>query len=147
MKTLNIKILKSDVLHEVALATAYIGAKKSDDGVYYDRISTIDEDEQALDRFWLDCRRQMHALLKDYLVNVNNNEKKDFDVDIEVPGNMPETNADPLTGSLKGFCVNHIITRWCVYTNKEDVESYGASASENYRRARELLYSRRFVVE
>lgn len=43
-------------MKEVAVTTAYTGGKMDDDANAYERISTVDEDEAHLERFWEECR-------------------------------------------------------------------------------------------
>ena len=52
MKILNISIEKSKILEEVALASAYSGAKTEGSPDFFDRVATIEEDAGLLSRFW-----------------------------------------------------------------------------------------------
>lgn len=46
-------------MKEVAITTAYTGAKMDSDEKAQHRISTVDEDESHLERFWEECRADL----------------------------------------------------------------------------------------
>lgn len=50
---------KEDVMKEVAVTTAYTGGKMDTDENAFNRISTVDEDETHLERFWEECRADL----------------------------------------------------------------------------------------
>ena len=54
-----LKVSKSEVLHEVAQTTEYTGSKMDDDANAYERISTVDEDNSELQRFWDESRAEI----------------------------------------------------------------------------------------
>jgi len=49
---ITLAINKENVMREVAVTTAYTGGKMDGDENALHRISTVDEDEAHLDRFW-----------------------------------------------------------------------------------------------
>lgn len=53
---ITLSISKEDVMQEVAVTTAYTGGKMDNDDNALHRISTVDEDENHLDRFWEESR-------------------------------------------------------------------------------------------
>lgn len=53
---IKLSIIKEDVMREVAVTTAYTGGKMDSDEKALQRISTVDEDEGHLERFWEESR-------------------------------------------------------------------------------------------
>lgn len=53
---ITLSIRKEDVMQEVAVTTAYTGGKMDNDDNALHRISTVDEDENHLERFWEESR-------------------------------------------------------------------------------------------
>lgn len=53
---ITLSISKEDVMQEVAVTTAYTGGKMDNDDNALHRISTVDEDENHLERFWEESR-------------------------------------------------------------------------------------------
>lgn len=53
---ITLSISKEDVMQEVAITTAYTGGKMDNDENALHRISTVDEDENHLERFWEESR-------------------------------------------------------------------------------------------
>ena len=56
---ITLAINKENVMREVAVTTAYTGGKMDGDENALHRISTVDEDEAHLDRFWEECRSDL----------------------------------------------------------------------------------------
>lgn len=54
-----LSISKSAVFNEVAQTTSYTGAKMDDDANAYERITTVDEDQSELKRFWDESRAEV----------------------------------------------------------------------------------------
>ncbi len=53
---ITLSISKEEVMQEVAVTTAYTGSKMDNDDNALHRISTVDEDENHLERFWEESR-------------------------------------------------------------------------------------------
>lgn len=53
---ITLSINKEDVMQEIAITTAYTGGKMDNDDNALNRISTVDEDENHLERFWEESR-------------------------------------------------------------------------------------------
>lgn len=53
---ITLSISKEDVMKEIAVTTAYTGGKMDNDENALHRISTVDEDENHLERFWEESR-------------------------------------------------------------------------------------------
>lgn len=56
---ITLTVNKEDVMREVAVTTAYTGAKMDKDENALQRISTVDEDESHLERFWEESRADL----------------------------------------------------------------------------------------
>lgn len=56
---ITLSISKEDVMQEIAVTTAYTGGKMDNDEKALHRISTVDEDENHLERFWEESRADL----------------------------------------------------------------------------------------
>lgn len=56
---ITLSISKEDVMQEIAVTTAYTGGKMDNDENALHRISTVDEDENHLERFWEESRADL----------------------------------------------------------------------------------------
>lgn len=56
---ITLTVNKEDVMREVAVTTTYTGAKMDKDENALQRISTVDEDESHLERFWEESRADL----------------------------------------------------------------------------------------
>lgn len=126
----------SGVLAQVAQSTAYIGAKRMDNGKLedpeaLDRIETIDEDREELMKFFGELRGE---LVTAFAPSVTADGFILTDTDIYVLGLTVHDGLNialipVLDTNLKNYFVNGIIARWLTYTNREDVELYAAGAN------------------
>lgn len=56
---ITLSISKEEVMQEIAVTTAYTGGKMDNDEKALHRISTVDEDENHLERFWEESRADL----------------------------------------------------------------------------------------
>lgn len=117
-------ISKRDVMDEVKQRTSYSGIKMGDQNAL-DRIGTIDEDEIELDRFWEECRSDVAQafirLLKSEGMNSNDADK--YNVSLNVSESFDDALLPSMELGLFNFFVQSIVTRWFMFTNKQEVES------------------------
>lgn len=128
---ITLRISKGDVMAEVAVTTAYTGGKMMDsDEKALHRISTVDEDENHLERFWEESR----ADLSQELIGLVTREGMaasggDYELRLEVSRAFDEALLPSMTVSLRSFFVHNIVAKWYVYTNKGEAGEYADKAS------------------
>lgn len=120
---------KEDVYNEVAKTTAYAGAK-STDITLYDKLSTIDEDEEMLDRFWEESKTAASSILKKVY---SKEEEKDgvYKLTLDLSGSFNTNFLPGMNKSLFSFFVTDIISKWYAFINKEDATRYATEATFN----------------
>lgn len=151
---ITLSINKDDVMQEVAVTTAYTGGKMADkDDTALQRISTVDEDENHLERFWEESR----ADLCQELIGLVNYEgmvdtsiirpaepiqpsteaaslpiisiKPHYELRLEVSKSFDKALLPSMTVSLRSFFVHNIVAKWYVYTNKTEAGDYADKAT------------------
>lgn len=148
---ITISINKEDVMREVAVTTAYTGAKMDDDESALERISTVDEDETHLERFWEESRADISQELIGLVTfegMVSKSIRPSAPVKAEAEDGVPEVNlAGPhyelrldvsksfdeallpsMRLSLFSYFVQSIVAKWYVYTNKKEAGEYADKA-------------------
>lgn len=123
-------VSKRDVYNEVAMTTAYTGAKKGNenDMSAYERIFTTDEDREKLERFWVESCASVCSALKQFL------EEEECGVDgyrvrLSMPRAFDRALLPSMNKSLTSFFVLNITADWYVYTNKEECTEYATAAA------------------
>lgn len=129
---ITLRISKGDVMAEVAVTTAYTGGKMLDnDENALHRISTVDEDENHLERFWEESR----ADLSQELIGLVAREGMaapgggDYELRLEVSRAFDEALLPSMRVSLRSFFVHNIVAKWYVYTNKGEAGEYADKAT------------------
>ena len=72
MKKSEIKINKTEILEKVSLSSAYVGTKAEDPDTLYERVSTIEADNQLLSVFWTEMCGIVTEKLREFIVDVEN---------------------------------------------------------------------------
>jgi hypothetical protein len=151
MQDVTITISKSLVWHEVAKATNYTGAKMvtQEDSGAYDRISTIDEDREMMERFWVEACSLVTSQLKEWVKTVEDQPihhgvdvTSDYEVTLSVADAWPTALLDSVQSSLLSFVVATILSKWYRLTNKGEVEAYSNEAAAHLVDAQIKLYQR-----
>ena len=134
-KQIKLKVCKRDVYNEVAKTTSYTGAKMQGDDSAYDRIFTTDSDRSMLERFWTEACNAATEQLKKFIVEVSDNSEgntidlsRDYVVKLELSSSYDNNLTESVQASLFSFFVSVIVAKWYKFTNKEEIESYGADA-------------------
>lgn len=128
---ITLSIDKEDVMQEVAVTTAYTGGKMTDtDKNALQRISTVDEDESHLERFWEESRAdicQELIGLVDYEGEAE--EGSHYELRLEVSKSFDKALLPSMTVSLRSFLVHNIVAKWYIYTNKTEAGDYADKAA------------------
>lgn len=129
---ITLSISKDDVMHEVAVTTAYTGGKMMDnDGNALQRISIVDEDEHHLERFWEESR----ADLCQELIGLVSEEgttalpHPDYVLKLEVSKSFDQALLPSMRLSLRSFFIHNIVAKWYIYTNKGEAGEYADKAA------------------
>lgn len=154
---ISLKTDKEKVMHEVAMTTAYTGAKQMDtDENAYERIATVDEDETELKRFWEESRAELCQELIGLVTfegMVSNLAKPDepkepliaetmqlselpeavqaehYELRMDVSKSFDEALLPSMELSLRSFFVYSIVAKWYIYTNKGEAGEYADKAA------------------
>ena len=118
---------KEDVYNEVAKTSSYTGAKMENDTTAYDRIFTTEEDKEILARFWDESKDAVAGNLKKFL-NKEQEEHGIYTLTLEVSSSFDDTLTASMQRSLFSFFVMSIISKWYVFTNKKEAESFATTA-------------------
>lgn len=146
-------------MKEVAITTAYTGGKMTDaDENALHRISTVDEDENHLERFWEESRADIcqeliglvtfegmvnTSLRPDYPFNpvepvqplANSSElpsiqvKKHYELRLDVSKSFDKALLPSMRLSLFSFFIQNIVAKWYIYTNKGEAGDYADKAT------------------
>lgn len=121
--TLSVK--KSDVMNEVAQTTSYTGAKMEGDEKAFDRISTVDEDQQELQRFWNESRAEVAQTFVRMLVSEGMAQDDDtYNLVLNVSVSFDNALLPSMQLGLFSYFVQSISAKWYVYTNKGEASTY-----------------------
>lgn len=151
-----LSISKDDVMQEVAVTTAYTGGKMDNDNKALQRISTVDEDEDHLERFWEESRADLCQELIGLVVfegmtggpaiapessgrspqsgaptegHVTITPKPHYELRLDVSRSFDEALLPSMRLSLRSFFVHSIVAKWYVYTNKQEAGDYADKAA------------------
>lgn len=126
---ITLSVNKDDVMQEVAVTTAYTGSKMMDgDDKAYERIFTVDEDENHLERFWEESRADICQELIG-LVAFEGMARSNYELRLEVSKSFDEALLPSMKLSLRSFFVHNIVAKWYVYTNKTEAGDYADKAA------------------
>jgi hypothetical protein len=113
--TVNQKI----VLNEVAQTTSYTGAKMDDDANAYERISTVDEDQSELQRFWDESRAEVAQTFIRMLVSEGMTDGV-YSLKLNVSASFDTALLPSMQLGLFSYFVQSIAAKWYVFTNKKE---------------------------
>lgn len=126
---ITLSINKEDVMREVAVTTAYTGAKMEGDAKAVDRIPTVDEDESHLERFWEECRADICQELIGLVAYEGIRSRPQYELRLEVSRSFDEALLPSMRLSLFSYFVQGIVAKWYVYSNKPEAGAYADKAA------------------
>ncbi len=120
-------------MQEVAITTAYTGGKMDNDENALHRISTVDEDENHLERFWEEsradiCQELIGLVTFEGMVDDSGN-KQQYELRLDVSKSFDEALLPSMKLSLRSFFVHNIVAKWYIYTNKGEAGEYADKAA------------------
>ena len=141
-------------MQEVAVTTAYTGGKMDNDENALHRISTVDEDENHLERFWEESRADIcqeliglvtfEGMVSDSILPIDPIHpiqpaasvassvitlKQHYELRLDVSKSFDEALLPSMKLSLRSFFVHNIVAKWYVYTNKTEAGDYADKAA------------------
>lgn len=145
-------------MQEIAVTTAYTGGKMDNDENALHRISTVDEDENHLERFWEESRADIcqeliglvtfEGMVRDAIVTppvdpvlpvdpiAPNSaalppilQRQHYELRLDVSKSFDEALLPSMRLSLFSYFVQSIVAKWYVYTNKGEAGDYADKAS------------------
>lgn len=148
MTTIEITVSKSKVLTEVAKTTAYVGKKMGDDA--YSRISTTDEDNIMLERFWVEACEMANSGLRHYISYAEPQEMshgadltKDYCILLRMPIGYEDALTVTVNNLMFSFFVNSILSKWFMLSNKDESAAYSTAAEGTLSQVVQLTYQRK----
>lgn len=126
MREYTLKVDKDKVYNEVALRTAYVGAKTGDEASYKS-IAVTEYDNEMLDRFWNESKHSAtHAIGE--MLKYEEEDGGIWEVTVSLPQTFNESLLPTIVGGLSNFFITNIAAKWYVITNKADAADTAASA-------------------
>lgn len=145
-------------MQEIAVTTAYTGGKMDNDDNALHRISTVDEDENHLERFWEESRADIcqeliglvtfEGMVRDTIITppidpvlpvdpiAPNSaalppilQRQHYELRLDVSKSFDEALLPSMQLSLFSYFVQSIVAKWYVYTNKGEAGDYADKAS------------------
>lgn len=136
---ITLSINKEDVMQEIAVTTAYTGGKMDNDENALHRISTVDEDENHLERFWEESRADIcqeliglvtfEGMVRDTIALPTILQRQHYELRLDVSKSFDEALLPSMRLSLFSYFVQSIVAKWYVYTNKGEAGDYADKAS------------------
>lgn len=136
---ITLSINKEDVMQEIAVTTAYTGGKMDNDENALHRISTVDEDENHLERFWEESRADIcqeliglvtfEGMVRDTIPLPTIVQRQHYELRLDVSKSFDEALLPSMRLSLFSYFVQSIVAKWYVYTNKGEAGDYADKAS------------------
>ena len=135
--TLSIK--KSEVFSEVAQTTSYTGAKMDDDVNAYERISTVDEDQPELNRFWDESRAEV-AQTFIRMLSSEGMDGDNYNLVLNVSVSFDTALLPGMQLGLFSYFVQSITAKWYVYSNKKEAGDFADRGSAILEEVKEKAF-------
>lgn len=120
-----LEVSKTAVFNEVAQTTSYTGAKMDDDSNAYERITTVDEDQPELQRFWDESRAEVAQTFIRMLVSEGMAQDGDtYQLALNVSVAFDEALLPGMQLGLFSYFVQSITAKWYVFTNKKEAGEF-----------------------
>lgn len=120
---ITLSISKSAVFNEVAQTTSYTGAKMDEDAKAYERITTVDEDQSELQRFWDESRAEVAQAFIRMLVS-EGMDGDAYNLVLNVSVAFDNALQPGMELGLFSYFVQSITAKWYVFTNKKEAGDF-----------------------
>lgn len=142
MKTIIIKITKTDVFNDVAKTASYTGAKMVGDDDAYERISITDQNMELFNSYWNVAVSLLCDNLKE-MINSISSDNNGLTLSLNVSNSFDISFVKSITNSTKAFFVEIILGKWFEITNKQEFQARYNSGVEMLTDALRKLYYRK----
>lgn len=136
---ITLTIDRAAVLAEVAQRTEYTGAKTEQGDGAYDRIRTVDEDAPELLELWKENKADMMLALK-HLHPVEEQDGDNYSVKLHPSSLFDPAQLPSMVDGLFSYFVNGILSKWYIYTNKEEAGAYATAAASMLEGVRQKAF-------
>lgn len=132
---------RQSVWDEVAKTTNYTGAKmEGGDDTTFDRVATTDEDQQMLERFWMEACNVASDQLKPFITSVSGISGTRFTVVLEMSSAFDAGLTESINTSLTSYFVAAIVAKWYGFTCKGEAEQYATMATAQINDVMKKIY-------
>lgn len=115
MKNISIFITKIKIMEEVAINSAYAGAKSSREKGFFDKVATIPEDIAILSRFWTEMCGIVSRRFKEFIVT-SSLDNEALSISLEVSGSFDDSLSPSVIEDIREALVAGVTSRWFRYT-------------------------------
>lgn len=134
-----LSISRSEVFNEVAQTTSYTGAKMTDDKDAYNRISTVDEDQSELKRFWDESRAEVAQTFIRMLTSESMTGDT-YNLVLNVSVSFDRALLPSMQLGLFSYFVQSIAAKWYVFTNKKEAGDFSDRGSALLEEVKEKAF-------
>lgn len=138
---ITLSISKSAVMTEVAQTTSYTGKKMDGDANAFERISTVDEDQPELQRFWDESRAEVAQTFIRLLNSEGMGEDGDtYTLALNVSVAFDTALLPGMQLGLFSYFVQSITAKWYVFTNKGEAVGFSERAASLLNEVKEKAF-------
>lgn len=142
MKNFNITINKAKIFNDVALNTAYTGAKADKSDVTFDKVATISADNKLLSNFWKEMIGVTMEKLKSFIASADISESY-FTVSLNVSNSYDSSLTPSLEEDLNSSFSTGITARWFRFASPAKAGEWELESARYLDSAYSKLYFRR----
>lgn len=136
---ISFNIEQAKVYDEVSQTTSYTGKKMDEDTTAFDRISTVEEDQSQLKRFWDECRAEIAQMFM-RMLSEEKFEGGIYTLTLDVSAAFDTALQPSMQLSLFSYFVQSITAKWYVFTNKKEAGEYADRATALLEDVREKAF-------
>lgn len=136
---ITLTVSKRAVMKEVAQTTSYTGAKMDDEGAF-ERISTTDENEPELNRFWDESRAEVAQFFIRMLSSEGMADDDTYQLVLNVSVSFDTALLPTMQLGLFSYFVQDIVSKWYVYTNKPEAAAFADRGSAILEEVKEKAF-------
>lgn len=137
--TLNISVNRDEVYREVDKITGYTGKKDSEDGSSYERIATIEENEEILQRYFNEACTTISDVIKRYVSESPSLGFAEYSAVLSMPTNWDASMSSSVNESVKTCIIDHICCKWMRLVKSEEETKYATDAASALMEVRNKL--------
>lgn len=145
MKQVTLTVKKAAVLDDLGITSAYVGAKRKDDDAAYERIATVDADEDMLLRFYTEAAAMATHTLKEWMKAAATLDETthDYTATLEVADGYDDNLTDNANSMLTSYFRHFILAKWYAMTDEDNVKAASEEATAMLEGVVATLYHRK----